>query len=202
MKRKILASLLAAAGLFIIVETAPAQIKLRERIRWGFNLGFNSAYLDILAKRAILEFSGGLSAELPLVKGLALCSGLAYSRKGGDGSLPGWGMLTVVTPIRLRVQYLEVPLLIKLSPTRSLYLEGGFYGAAKLGGRLMVRGAQGPNDLINGTDAGYILGMGGEFGLLGRRQYTGFRYSHGLSRVLANGNNHLITITYLFGLYF
>jgi hypothetical protein len=202
MKRKNLTSLLIAAGLFIVIGTAPAQIKPRENIQWGFNLGFNSASMDLFAKRAILEFYGGLSAEIFLVRGLALCSGLAYSRKGGDGSLPSWGMLTVVTPIQLRVQYLELPLLIKFSPVRSLYLEGGVYGAVKVGGRLTVRGTQDASGLINGTDTGYILGIGGEMKLLGRRQYTGLRYSHGLSKVLSNGNNHLVTITYLLGVYF
>jgi len=202
MKRRVLTSFLAGACLFAGIGTAAAQSRPREDIRWGISLGFNTAYMDIFAKRAILEFYGGLSAEIPLVKGLALCSGLAYSRKGGDGSLPSWGMLTVVTPIQLRVQYLELPLIVKFSPTRSLYLEGGVYGAVKVGGRLTVRGTQDASGLINGTDAGYVLGIGGEIKLLGRRQYTGLRYSHGLSKVLSNGNNHLVTITYLFGVYF
>jgi len=202
MERNILTSFLTAAGLFIAAATASAQPGPREGIQWGISLGLNTAYMDLFAKQAVLEFYGGLSAEIPLTRGLALCSGLAYSGKGGDGTLPSWGMLTVMTPISLRVHYLELPLLIKFSPTPSLYLEGGFYGAVKIGGSLSVRGARDADDLINGTDAGYVLGMGGEFKFLGRRQYTGLRYSHGLSRVLANGNNHLITITYLFGVYF
>jgi hypothetical protein len=202
MKRKTLPTLLAAAGLVFGLGTASAQPRPPKNLEWGLSLGFNTAYMDLIAKQAILEFYGELSAEVPLVKGLALCSGLAYSRKGGDGSLPSSGRLTVVTPVSLRVQYLEMPLLIKFIPTPNLYLEGGLYGAVKVGGYLMARGAPDADDLISGTDAGYVLGMGGEFNFLGRRQYTGLRYSHGLSRVLATGNNHLITITYLFGVYF
>lgn len=189
-------------ALLILTGQPLAQIKLRENIRWGFNLGLNVAYLDIFAKRTIYEFYGGLSAEIPLVKRLALCSGLAYSRKGVDGSLPSWGMLTVVTPIHLRVQYLELPILIKFSPIRSLCLEGGFYCAAKVGGRPTVRDYQDSSDLINGTDAGYVLGIGSELRLLGRRHYSGLRFSRGLSKVLSNGDNHNITITYLLGIYF
>ncbi len=202
LKRKILIPCLAAAELLIGMRTASAQFNPREDIQWGFSLGFNTAYMDLFAKQAILEFYGGLSAQVSLANRLALCSGLAYSRKGGDGTLPSWGMLPVLTPIRVRVQYLELPLLVKFSPSRGFYLEGGVYGAIKVGGSMTVRGVQEASDLINGTDAGYVLGMGGEIRLFGRRQYTGLRYSHGLSRVLSNGNNHLITITYLFGVYF
>ena len=202
MKRKALPTLLAAAGLVFGLGTASAQPRPPKKLEWGLSFGFNSASMDLIAKQAIFEFTGGLSAEVQLGNRLALCSGLAYTRKGGDGSLSSWGMMTVITPVRVRVQYLELPLLVKFIPTPNLYLEGGVYGAVKVGGDISVRGVRDADDLINGTDAGYVLGLGGEFNFLGRKQYTGLRYSHGLSRVLANGNNHLITITYLFGVYF
>lgn len=202
MKAKIKKFIGLSAGFLIVVGPALAQIKPRENIQWGFNLGVNASYLDIFAKNTLFDFYGGLSAEIPLANRLAFRAGLAYSRKGADGSLASWGMLTVVTPIRLRVQYLEVPLLIKLSPVRSLYLEGGLYGAVKVGGSLTVRRYQDSSDLIEGTDIGYVLGIGSEFRFLGRRQYSGFRYSRGFSRVLSNGDNHNITFTYLLGVYF
>jgi len=202
MRCQALPILLAAAGLFAAGGTVSAQPRSPRSVEWGLSLGFNSTSMDLLGERAIFDFYGGLRLEVRMADRLALGSGLVYTRKGGDGSLPSWGMLTVVTPVSVRVQYLELPLILKFSPSRGLYLEAGVYGAVKVGGSMTVLLGGDGGDLINGTDAGYVLGIGGEMRLFGRRQYTGFRYSHGLTGVLSTGDYRHSTFTYLIGVYF
>ncbi|MBM3297078.1 MAG: hypothetical protein FJY83_05695 [Candidatus Aminicenantes bacterium] len=122
--------------------------------------------------------------------------------KGVEGSLSSWGMLPVVTPIRLRVICLEAPLPVKVSPVRPVYLSGGFFFARKISGSLRVRGSTCFDNQVEDLDYGYVLGGGFKFRLIVRGNYLEFRYGRDLNPVLADGEEENITFTGILGLHF
>ena len=74
----------------------------------------------------------GISIALDLSRSFSLQSGLEYWNKSFEGSLRSYGMLTVITPVHLRVQHLALPLMLRYHLGRSVYFGAGAYLARRI----------------------------------------------------------------------
>ncbi|MBM3285611.1 MAG: PorT family protein [Candidatus Aminicenantes bacterium] len=188
-------------GLFLFPALLASGLEAA-KTQFGLAVGGSGSYLEIYSKKIVYSSYQGFFADFSVLNRVTIHTGLSLTMKGVDGSLSSWGLLPVVTPIRLRVIYLEVPLLVKVSPARPVYLSGGFFLARRISGRLRVRGSTGFDNQVEDLDYGYVLGGGFKFRLIGRGNFLEFRYGRGLNPVLADREENNITFAGIFGLYF
>lgn len=178
-----------------------------QKTRFGLSLGLGKAIFTgspgmIYEKRTLFTYCGGIRLDYALGEHFSIQSGLTYSRKGFDGSLSSYGLLTVITPVRLRIQYLELPLVLKYYLTRNLYIGAGPYFAQKISGQLTLFREE--NDRLEPHEIGYILGSGIVINLFRKNHSLELQLRKGMTPVFSIGDNKYFftTLAILYGLYF
>jgi len=178
-----------------------------QKTRFGLSLGLGTAIFTgppglIYEKEAFFTYCGGIWLDHALGEHFSIQSGLTYSKKGFDGSLSSFGLLTVITPVRLRIQYLEIPLVLKYYLTRKLYIGAGPYFAQKISGQLTLFREE--NDRLEPHEIGYTLGSGIVINLFRKNHSLELQWRRGVTPVFSIGDDKYIftTLTILYGLYF
>lgn len=180
---------------------------LAQRARFSANAGFSLAFFtgpeDLIdRKNQQLAYRAGVSISFDLSRRFSIQSGLEYWNKSFDGSLRSYGMLTVITPVRLRVQHLGLPLILRYHPGQSLFFGAGGYLAQKIGGRLTL--LRDENERLESTEFGYVLGIGTTFQLFRRDHALEIQWRQALTPVFAIGDDkfYFSTLSLLYGLRF
>jgi hypothetical protein len=111
-------------------------------------------------------------------------------------------MLTVITPVRLRVQHLALPLMLRYHLGQSLYFGAGAYLAQKVGGRLTL--FRDENDRLKPREFGAILGIGTVFRLFRRDHALELQWRQALTPVFTLNDDkfYFSTLSLLYGLRF
>jgi len=174
-----------------------------QKLQYGLSIGYSVAGISSrpwIDEELVYGLSGGLVVNYLLNEKLAVHSGLLYLKKGVDGVLSSWGLLPVVTPIHMRVEYLELPIVLKFNPIRNLYFGAGPYLALKIGGELILSGDEERNNLLKLIDVGYVLVGGIDFELIRKKHFIEVRFSRGTTSVVADRHNMVLACIY--GIYF
>jgi hypothetical protein len=182
----------------LIFSSAYAQ-----KLQFGLSIGYSVTSISprpYYDEELVYGLCGGVVVNYLLNKKLAVHTGLLYFKKGVDGVLSSWGALQVLTPIHMRVEYLELPILLKYNPIQNLYLGAGPYLAKKIGGELTLYGHEERYDWIKQVDLGYVLMGGIDFKLLRKKHFIEVRFSRGAISVVSDRNNMVLACIY--GIYF
>lgn len=172
-----------------------------QKLQYGLSIGYSVASIDsrpYYIEELVNSLCAGLIVDYNFSKKLAVHSGLLYFKKGMKGVLSNWRGLTIVVPINMKVEYLELPLVLKYNPIRNLYLGVGPYLAIRIGGRLTTH--EEANHLLKRGDAGYVLVGGVEIKLFPKRHFIEVRYSRGTTSVIQDRHNMVLACIY--GIYF
>lgn len=178
-----------------------------QRTRVGISAGISLAFFTgpddlIYQKNEQLAYRAGLSIAYDLSRRFSIQSGLEFWNKSFGGSLRSFGMLTVITPVRLRVQHLALPLMLRYHLGRSVFFGAGAYLAQKVGGRLTL--LRDENERLKSTEFGYVLGIGTTFRLFRRDQALEIQWRQALTPVFSLNDDKFFfsTLSLLYGLRF
>lgn len=152
-------------------------------IKGGVN--FTNLYTEDVDDNNILtSFNLGLYANLPLSKAVSLQPEFNFSRKGAELV---YDNAFVSGTSRLKLNYLEMPLLLKLNVTPNFNLHFGPYVAYLIDGKATNETDNGTfnfednisNDDLNKFDYGLSGGIGFDF----EAASIGIRYNYGLQTI-------------------
>ena len=202
--RKLFLALALAAGCF---SAAHAQVEIGLKITpaLGFNRASGTVSSDVAGTTVKTEltsegsrphFGGGLVIDYFFGENYAFSTGVDLIGKGGTvktTSAPSGGTAYSATA-RLGLQYLQVPLAIKLytneiaPDTRMYFLVGGQLAGlvgASIDGKKNTADGRKASKSFNTFDAGAQAGVGAEL-LLGKstKVFGGLTYQHGLLNVI------------------
>jgi hypothetical protein len=190
------------AALVLLLSPLAAQ-RMHLGVSAGISLAFFSGPGDLIyQKNEMFAYRAGVSIAYDLSQHFSIQSGLEYWRKGFDGSLRSYGMLTVITPVRLRVQHLALPLMVRYHLGRSLFFGAGAYFAQKIGGQLTL--FRDENDRLKPREIGYILGIGTVVRLFRMDNLIEIQWRKGLTPVFSINDDDFFfsTLSLLYGLRF
>jgi hypothetical protein len=195
---------LGIAALLFLLSALPLRA---QRTHFGANAGLSLAFFRgpenlIGRKNEQYAYRAGVSIAYDLSRRLSIQSGLEFWTKGFDGSLSSYGQLMVITPVRLRVRQLALPLILSCRLGQSVFFGAGAYLAQRIGGQLTLFRAE--NDLLKPRELGYILGVGTSFRLLRRDQVLEIQWRQGLTPVFTLNDDKFFfsTLSLLYGLRF
>lgn len=189
MTQRLLAVLLLA-GLVALPRTGTAQITdAIADIELGIKAGVN--YTDIQSDRVGGDerrraYVGGGFVEVDLVGPFAVEAELLYSQKGDETNI---GSGASASRFKLKLNYLEVPVLLKLQGPLLGNAEANFYAGPAVGVKVSesVEGLS-PNTQVTGTfakstDIGAAFGIEFGFGLGDGRFIVDFRFTPGFTEI-------------------
>ncbi len=178
--KNILAGVLVLAGV--------SQIQAQENspslgIKGGYNMS-NLYTEDVDDQNVLSGFNVGLFATLPLSSSVALQPELIYSTKGAELQ---YDNLFAQGTAKFRLNYIEVPVLIKANLTKNFNIHFGPYAAFLVDSKITNQGQDGninfeqeiDKEDLNTVDYGVAAGVGFDFDSFG----IGARYNYGLSTV-------------------
>lgn len=178
--KNILAGVLLLAGV--------SQIQAQENspslgIKGGYNMS-NLYTEDVDDQNVLSGFNVGLFATLPLSSSVALQPELIYSTKGAELQ---YDNLFAQGTAKFRLNYIEVPVLIKANLTKNFNIHFGPYAAFLVDSKITNQGQDGninfeqeiDKEDLNTVDYGVAAGVGFDFDSFG----IGARYNYGLSTV-------------------
>ena len=157
-------------------------------IKGGVN--FTNLYVDNVDDTNMLTgFNAGVFVELPLAQDIAIVPEINFSRKGSEVQT---SVLTQTYYSKFKLNYLEVPVLLKFNIVPNFNLHAGPYAAYLLDAKRETVDQNGNNvltlnyntDDFNKLDFGISAGLGFDFNNFG----IGARYNHGLSQIDKNNN--------------
>lgn len=180
--RKITTVLAMATGMLLSAQTGSAP-KASVGFKGGLNL--SNLYVDDVDDENVLAgFNAGLFFELPLSQNVSLQPEVSYTVKGAEVVYNN-AFLTGSTKYRLN--YIEVPVLLKAKILPALNIHFGPYAAFLVDANIKSQFTN-PNfnseqiidkDNLNTFDAGLAAGAGLDIGNFG----LGVRYNYGLTKV-------------------
>jgi hypothetical protein len=160
-----------------------ADLKPYLGLKGGVN--FSNLYTDKVDDNNVLtSFNAGLIVNFPITKSLSVQPEFIFSRKGSEQTYDN--LLTSGTA-RFKLNYLEVPLLLKVNLAKSFNLHAGPYLAYLIDAGVTNETNSGnfdfedniSNDDLNKFDYGLSAGLGFDFDAIG----IGARYNIGLRNV-------------------
>lgn len=152
-------------------------------IKGGVN--FTNLYTEDVDDNNILtSFNAGLFVNLPVTSGVSIQPELNFSRKGSELV---YDNAFASGTTRLKLNYLEMPVLLKLNLTPNLNIHFGPYAAYLIDGKATNESNDGSfnfednisNDDLNKWDYGLSGGVGLDFGSTS----LGVRYNYGLQTI-------------------
>ena len=172
------ALILAGASKIQAQENSPSL-----GIKGGYNMS-NLYTEDVDDQNVLSGFNIGLFATLPLSSSVALQPELIYTTKGAE--LQYDNAFTAGTA-KFRLNYVEVPVLIKANLTKNFNVHFGPYAAFLVDSKITNEGQNGDINFeqeidredLNTVDFGVAAGLGFDFDSFG----IGARYNYGLSTV-------------------
>lgn len=178
--KNILAGVLALVGV--------SQIQAQENsaslgIKGGYNMS-NLYTEDVDDQNVLSGFNVGLFATLPISSSLAIQPELNYTTKGAELR---YDNLFAQGTAKFRLNYVEVPVLIKANLTKNFNVHFGPYAAFLIDSKITNEGQDGninfeesiDKDDLNTVDVGVAAGVGFDFDTFG----IGARYNYGLTTV-------------------
>ncbi len=152
-------------------------------IKGGVN--FSNLYTeDVTDENVLTGFHLGAFVELPLTAAISLQPEVAYSTKGAENE---YDNATASGRVKFRLNYIEVPVLLKFNITNRFNLHAGPYVAFLVDSKITDEDSDGDvnfeeavdEDDLNKVDLGLAAGLGLDFGNIG----IGARYNYGLTTV-------------------
>lgn len=139
---------------------------------------------DVDDKNVLTSFNAGLFANLPITGFISIQPELLFSRKGAELT---YNNAFADGTAKFKLNYIEVPILLKLNLTKNFNIHAGPYFAYLIDAQVTNETVNGNfnfednfnNDDFNKIDAGVAVGLGVDFDLIG----IGARYNYGLSTV-------------------
>lgn len=148
-------------------------------------LNFSNLYTDEVDDNNMLtSFNAGLYAKFPITQSVAIQPEFLFSRKGAEFV---YDNAFAEGTARFKLNYIEVPVLLRLNITENFNIHVGPYFAYLIDAQVTNETDNGvfdfeenyDNDDFNKFDTGLTAGLGFDFESLG----IGFRYNYGLSTV-------------------
>lgn len=184
MKKIIFTTFLFTAFTFLNAQTNDNSDKtLSFGVKGGVN--FSNIYTrDIDDDNVLTSFHAGFFVTMPIAKFLSIQPELLYSRKGSklvyDNDI-------VKGVYRFKLNYIEMPVLLKINITKNFNIHAGPYVAYLIDSSVKSESSSGnsnfegnsDNDDFNRLDYGLSTGLGFDFGSFG----IGARYNYGLATV-------------------
>lgn len=162
-----------------INDSSNAQIG----VKGGLSLS-NMYTEDVDDNNVLLSFNAGLYASIPITTALAFQPEFLYSRKGSELE---YNNAFTAGKAKFKLNYIEVPLLLKFNLTKNINVHAGPYVAYLIDAQVTNETDGGTfdfvdnldNDDFNKFDYGLSAGLGFDFQSIG----IGARYNYGLSTV-------------------
>lgn len=168
------------------LTTVQAQVNNGEAqfgVKGGVN--FSNMYTEEVDDNNVLtSFNAGIYATLPITDFIAIQPEVLYSRKGSELT---YDNAFATGKAQFKLNYIEVPILVKANLTKNLNIHAGPYVAYLLDAQVTNETDGGAfnfednfnNDDFNKFDAGISAGIGLDFDTIG----IGARYNYGLTTV-------------------
>lgn len=186
MKNPIKSLALLAIILGASTTTINAQVNNGEAqfgVKGGVN--FSNMYTqDVDDNNVLTSFNAGIYASFPITDFIAIQPEVLYSRKGSELS---YDNVFATGKAQFKLNYIEVPVLVKANLTKNLNIHAGPYIAYLVDAQVKNESDGGSfnfednlnNDDFNKFDAGISAGIGLDFETIG----IGARYNYGLTTV-------------------
>jgi Outer membrane protein beta-barrel domain len=179
--------IISIAVLALGITTSTAQVVSSEESKIGVKGGLNMSNLyteDVDDENVLYGFNLGLFAELPLTGSVSLQPEVIFTTKGAELK---YNNAFAEGTTKFRLNYIEVPLLVKLNVTDNFNIHFGPYAAFLIDSKITNEDPNGnvnfeqeiDKDDLNKFDYGLAGGIGFDFGAFG----IGARYNYGLSTV-------------------
>ena len=152
-------------------------------VKGGVN--FSNMYTeDVDDNNVLTSFNAGFYASIPLTSSIAIQPEFLYSRKGAELE---YDNAFVTGKAKFKLNYIEVPVLVKVNLTDNISIHAGPYFAYLIDAKVTNETDGGNfdfeeeynNDDFNKFDVGLSAGLGFDFNSIG----IGARYNYGLSTV-------------------
>jgi hypothetical protein len=132
----------------------------------------------------LTSFNAGLYVNIPLTSSLSIQPEVLYSRKGSELT---YDNVFATGKAKFKLNYIEVPVLLKINVTDNFNIHAGPYVAYLIDSQVKNESDSGAydfesnfdNDDFNKFDAGLSAGVGFDFDSFG----IGARYNYGLTTV-------------------
>lgn len=181
-RKKILATLA-----FALTSTFAIHAQDSSDAEFGIKGGVNFSNMyteDVDDNNVLTSFNAGFYAKLPIAGGLSIQPEFLYSRKGAELVYEN---ALVEGTAKFKLNYLEVPVLLRLNLTDNINIHAGPYFAYLIDAQVKNETEGGTfnfedsydNDDFNKFDFGLSAGVGLDFESLG----VGVRYNYGLQTV-------------------
>lgn len=139
---------------------------------------------DVNDNNLLTSFNVGFFALLPINSFMAFQPELNFSRKGAELE---YDNIFAEGTAEFRLNYLELPLLLKVNPIRNFNIHAGPYAAYLINAKVKNKTTGGTFDFednfdskdFNRLDYGLALGVGFDFSSVG----VGARYNYGLANI-------------------
>ncbi len=180
MKKLVLAGMLSFA---FISFTKAQTLSPSVGIKGGLN--FTNLYTeDVDDNNVLSSFNAGLYANLPLAPSVSIQPEINFSRKGSELV---YDNAFASGTTKLKLNYLEIPVLLKLNVTPNFNIHFGPYAAYLLDGKATNESSNSSfnfeeninNDDLNKWDYGLSGGIGFDFASTS----LGIRYNYGLQTI-------------------
>lgn len=179
--KKALAVVLLTIGVTTTIQAQESGASIG--IKGGINMS-NLYTKDVDDENVLAGFNVGLFAELPITSSLSLQPEVSFTTKGAElnynnAFAQGTG--------KFRLNYIEVPVLLKANLTKNFNIHFGPYAAFLVDSKITNESQSGTynfeeninKDDLNKFDYGVAAGIGFDFDSFG----LGARYNYGLSTV-------------------
>jgi hypothetical protein len=184
-KIKLLAALILTFG--ASVTSVKAQINDSGNAQLGVKGGINFSNMyteDVNDNNVLTSFNAGLYASIPVTKVIAFQPEFLFSRKGSELV---YDNAFATGTAKFKLNYIEVPLLLKVNLLKNLNIHAGPYFAYLIDAKVTNESNNESfnfeeninNDDFNKFDAGISAGIGLDFESIG----IGARYNYGLTTV-------------------
>lgn len=167
--------------------TVHAQSDKSSNAEFGIKAGANFSNMyteDVDDNNVLTSFNAGLFVSLPITDFIAIQPEFLYSRKGSELT---YDNALVTGKAKFKLNYLEVPVLLKVNLTPNLNVQAGPYFGYLIDANITNETNNGTfdfeenidNDDFNKFDTGISVGIGFDFETIG----IGARYNYGLKTV-------------------
>jgi hypothetical protein len=181
---KFLAAIALTGLSFTAVE---AQTNSGTNAQFGIKGGLNLSNIyteDVDDNNVLPSFNAGFYATLPITEFIAIQPEILYSQKGSELT---YDNVFATGKAKFKLNYVEVPVLVKVNLTKNLNIHAGPYFAYLIDAQVKNESDGGTinfedtydNDDFNKFDAGISGGIGLDFDSIG----IGARYNYGLTTI-------------------
>jgi len=173
-------------ALVVSINSLQAQVNDASMAQFGVKGGVNFSNLyteDVDDENMLTSFNAGLFVNLPVSDMLSIQPEVLYSRKGSELT---YDNVFATGSAKFKLNYIEVPVLLKVNVTDNFNIHAGPYVAYLIDAQVTNESDGGfdfeenfDNDDFNKFDAGLSAGIGFDFDSFG----IGARYNYGLTTI-------------------